>query len=109
MTLEIKIKHLNEEDYQVSRLIDRERSSYKTLKIIIDNKSKDYESLSLKKQESLVAEYIESLEKEPQSRLHSLLSLISTIQEITLKAIKSHRNTDHDLQRESQTKGNVLD
>ena len=109
MTLEIKIKHLNEEDYQVSRLIDRENNSYKTLKIIIDNKSKDYESLSLKKQESLVAEYIESLEKEPQSRLHSLLSLISTIQEITLKAIKSHRNTDHDLQRESQTKGNVLD
>ena len=27
MTLEIKIKHLNEEDYQVSRLIDRENNS----------------------------------------------------------------------------------
>ena len=30
MTLEIKIKHLNEEDFQVSRMLDKENSSYQT-------------------------------------------------------------------------------
>lgn len=108
MTLEIKIKHLNEEDFKISRFIDEENTSFKTLKMIIDNKSKEYNDLSLIKQESLIADYVESLEKEPIEKLHSLLSLISTFQEITLRAIKSQRNIPHDLHRMSQAVGNTV-
>jgi len=86
-TLEVKIEMLNRRQKKLGIYIDEENEAYKILEEAIDLKKFELDEMGLRNQENLILEYGRNLEEASFSQRHALLSLISSLQEITFQSV----------------------